>query len=152
MEDLEIVKRVYTHESIFDRINDDGITDPEKVDFSQALSNTNVFFLIAEDEHCDIVGVFLFHPWNTVCYEMHSAVLPEYRGEGSIEAARMAGMWMFGNTMCQKIVTQIAVTNYAARTLARVGGMVKIGNNDRSFLKNGKLIDQHIYGICKEDV
>lgn len=149
--DNETIKGIYANESIWPFVTDDGALDIHAINFTDALNNQGVYFIIVEDNNKP-VGIFLFNPWNTACYEMHSAVLPEYRGEGSMEAARLVGMWMFSNTLCQKLVTQIPVTNYAARALARVCGMVKIGNNDRSFLKNGKLIDQHIYGICKEDV
>jgi len=149
--DNETIKAIYADESIWPSVTDDGALDIQAINFTDALNNQGLYFIIIEDNNKP-VGIFLFNPWNMACYEMHSAVLPEYRGEGSIEAARLAGMWMFSNTLCQKLITQIPVTNYAARALAKVGGMVQEGINRKSFLKSGKLIDQYIYGICKEDV
>ena len=149
--DNETIKGIYADKSVWPFVTDDGALDIQAINFTDALNNQGVYFIIVEDNNKP-VGIFLFNPWNTVCYEMHSAVLPEYRGQGSMEAARLAGMWMFSNTLCQKLVTQIPVTNYAAHALAKVGGMVQEGINRKSFLKNGNLIDQYIYGICKEDV
>ncbi len=150
--DNDIIRAVYSDESVWPYITDDGTPDINTVDFIEPLKNQAIYFLIVEDNNTP-AAVFLFHPWNTVTYEMHSAVMPKYRGEGSIEAARLAGMWMFSNVvMCMKLVTHIAVNNLPAIVLARKGGMHKEGINRKSFLKNGKLIDQYIYGICKEEV
>ena len=149
--DTDIIKAIYADEKIFPYVTDDGTPDIDAVDFTGALGNQGMYFLLAEDNDKP-VGVFLFHPWNTVCFEMHSAVLPAFRGQGSMDAARAAGLWMFSNTLCQKIVTHIAVTNYAARALAKVCGMKQEGINRKSFLKNAGLLDQYIFGICKEDV
>jgi RimJ/RimL family protein N-acetyltransferase len=151
VKDNETIKGIYADKSIWPFVTDDGALDIQTINFTDALNNQGVYFIIVEDNNKP-VGVFLFNPWNTVTYEMHSAVLPEYRGAGSREAAYLAGMWMFKNTPCQKIVTQIPQINVLARALAKKCGMTLEGNNKKSFLKNGKLIDQYIFGICKEDV
>lgn len=151
IQDAGIIKAIYGHEKIWPYVVDDGAPGIDTLDFSDALKHPNNYFIIVEENEYPI-AVFLFHPWNTVTYEMHSAVLPEYRGAGSREAAYLAGMWMFKNTPCQKIVTQIPQINVLARALAKRCGMTLEGNNRKSFLKNGKLLDQYIFGICKEDV
>lgn len=149
--DADIVKKIYGHEDIWPYIVDDGSPDIDKLNFADVLKNPNIYFLIVEENDYP-VALFLFHPWNSITYEMHSAVLPEYRGAGSKEAAYLAGMWMFNNTSCLKIVTLVPKPNYAARALAKICGMKQEGYISKSFLKNGTLFDQYIFGICKEDV
>jgi len=145
VEDTDFIKSVYGHPDIWKAVSDDNTPDIEVVDFTPLLSAPTVFFLIP-----DAIGVFFYHPWNSTTYEMHSAVLPEHRGKGAMEGARLAGMWMFDNTPCQKIVTLVPVINIRARFLARRGGMVEEGRVTRSFLKDGVLVDQRLYAITKE--
>lgn len=154
IKDIESIKAIYGHSDVMPYIVDDGCPDIAGINLEAALTVSSLYFLIASDEDevypfSTDIAVFMFHPWNSVTFELHSAVLPQYRGAKSIQSVTLAGHWMFDHTPCQRVVTQIAVNNLPAIVLARRCGMKKIGNNEKSFLKNGVLIDQYLYGISK---
>lgn len=141
--DVDFIKMVFSTPGIWDAVSDDNTPSIDKLDMSVVVNTT--YMLIPDN-----IGCFTYHPWNSVTWEMHSAVLPEYRGKQALEGASLAGHWMFDNTPCRKIVTLIPANNVRARALAHAGGMVKEGIVTQSYLKGGKLIDMHIYGITKE--
>lgn len=147
VEDIEFIKKVYGCPDMWYWLGDDNTPPLESIDITPLISSPAFFFLIP-----GVTGVFMFHQWNSITFEMHSAVLPEYRGKCAMEGARLAGMWMFGNTPCRKIVTLVPKTNVRAMYLARRGGMKQEGIITKSFLKDGKYVDQYLYGICKEEV
>ncbi len=149
IEDIGFVREVMTAPDIYERITDDGCPGPEDFDPTPALKGEAFVFLIPH-ECGSPMGVFLFHPWNTICYEQHSCILPEYRGRAAVQAAMAAQRYMFDNTPCTKIVGHVPVNNLPAYAFAYRIGMRKEGVNRASFLKNGKAIDQYIVGIIKE--
>lgn len=148
--DVAFIRSVYAYGDIWSKTSDDKSPPLEQIPFLAAIENQAIFFLIPINEDNERIGCFLYHPWNTVTYEMHSAIFPEYRGEQAFDAAVSAAMWMFTMTPCKKIVTLIPKTNYAARALAQKGGMLKEGIVTASYLKGGKLVDQYLYGMTKE--
>jgi hypothetical protein len=145
IDDSDIIRAVYGSPGTWEAVSDDNTPPLEGIDLSTILSNPVMCVLIVDD-----AAVFLFHPHNSVMFEMHSAVKPEFRGPQAVEAARMAGFWIFEHTPCMKIITLIPAGNVPAVVLARRGGMVKEGTLTASFLKGGRLIDQYVYGITKE--
>ncbi len=148
IEDAEFIRSVYGQKGVWDTISDDGSPSVDTIDFGPVIKAA--YFLIPNENTA--IGAFLFHPWNTITYEMHSAILRQYRGPMAIEAATKAGVWMFDHTSCRKIVTTIPRPNYAAKALAVACGMQQEGIIAKSFLKNGKAHDQYLFGISKEDV
>lgn len=148
LEDFPFIKRV--QDEVLLDTRDDLAPRVADVQWNIVLTNPLTYVLVPSFGDC--IGVFLLHPWNTVTYELHSAILPLYRGWRSVIAAREMGIYMFTNTLCRKIVTQIPTFNYPAKSLAIRCGMKREGLNRRSYLKNGTLHDQYIYGICREEV
>lgn len=146
-EDAGFIMGVYNHPDMWCWLGDDNTPPIDAGNIAALLATPVVTFLIP-----DSIGFFMFFPWNSITFEMHSAVLPEHRGKAAMEGARLAGVWMFENTPCRKIVTLVPRNNVRARFLARKGGMKEEGTITRSFLKNGQFIDQYLYGICKEEV
>ncbi len=146
--ELEYVDFVMRHPSIYPHISDD--LSPEAGEFTAAplLMGPRIIFLRPVVEGFG-AGVFLFHPWNSVTYEVHSCVLPGFRGKTAVEASRLAAAWMFENTGCRKIITQIPARNRAAYALAHRAGFRAEGVNKRSFLKDGTLYDQAFMGLLK---
>lgn len=149
IDDIDFIRSVYADEEIYHYISDDGSNDPNEIDYGALISIPHIYVMIPSVN--TPVGVLLFYPWNTITFELHTAIVKEHRGKEAIEAAKVCGFWMFENTNCQKIVTSIPAGNFPAKYLARKCGMKYIGNNEKSYLKGGTLHDQHLYGICKEE-
>ena len=150
MHDARGVDHVWKHPEVFPDIADDYVTDPDKFDTEILLQNESIYVL-GGFHNFAITSIFYYQPHNTIMYEVHSAVLPEYRGKQAIEFAKLSLDSMFTETACMKVITHVPEGNPAAYALARRVGMVKEGVNRASIMKNGKLIDQVFLGITKEE-
>lgn len=143
--DLALIKRTMTHRRIYPYICDDGAPPAEA--FSP-IDNPLIYYLqMSDSEH---LGVFMLHPHNTVCFEVHTCLLPHAWGETARQCTREGTRWMFDNTPCRRIITNVPQYNRLALKLALESGMSQFGVNPKSFLKDGKLCDQIMLGISKE--
>lgn len=146
-DDKNLFTSICLHDSVFPYITDDGI-------FSNPLYDIGSVLMI-DKIYCLVYGpgiLFILIPYNFVTYEVHTCVLPQYRGKEATRATKVGAKWMFTETPCQKINTFIPITNTQAYALARSAGMKIEGVNKKSFLKDGVLYDQIMMGLCKEDV
>ena len=96
-----------------------------------------------------LVGLFTFLPQNTVCWEVHIILLPRRKTRGHV-ILRGALDWMFENTTAQRIVGAVPQYNRLAVQVAQRAGMKIFGVNPNSFMKNGKLENQVLFGLSKE--
>ena len=150
IDDRDFIKAIYEMPGMMKYLSDDNCPDKMQ-DCVDMLVNTPTIYALIPEQDSVKTGLFLFVPWNYTTYELHVAILPEYRGEHSVLSGIDAGFWMFINTCCHKIVTQIPVPNYRAKALALSVGMKLEGVNRKSYMKGGKLYDMYLYGICKEE-
>lgn len=142
--DIEFITKCVTNPIVWRASTDDGMVNVEPELFF--IPTDGKLWLRAGD-----YGLFMGEPRNAVTYEVHTMLLPEARGK-AIEIAKGALYWVFYNTPCLKIITHVPSFNALARRLTERCGMRLIGNNTSSFLKDGVLHDQFIYGISKEDL
>ena len=142
--DMQLVREIISHPAIWPHVHDDGVTEPNPIDH-EAL-----YWVLITDEEKPL-GVFLCHAHNTACYEMHTCILPESRGDKAAKAAQLFAGWMFNNTPCKKLITHVPEYNRIAYRFAKRGGMKDEGVNRASFLRYGVLIDQYLLGITKEE-
>ena len=149
--DASEIESVFKHKDVFPYLSDDYSSNPDDVDIKSVASNEGIYFIKASVND-DIAGMFMYHPHNSVLYEVHSAVLPIYRGSKSVEMALKSLQWMFKNTNCKKVITYVPRGNKPAFALARRVGMIVEGINRLSIMINGKLIDQKVLGITEEEV
>jgi len=140
--DLALVRAVLTHESQV-RMSSEDATD---VATWSPVEDERIWYIEARDA-VELVGIFTLIPQNSVCFEIHAAILPHAWGERSHEAARGVFVWMFANSPARRIVASIPGYNQLALKLAKDAGMRAFGRNPRSFLKHGKLHDQILLGI-----
>lgn len=144
--DGELVTRTMRHPRLYEHISDDGC--PPADEFSAPVSE-NIIYLAVHEESA-FLGIFMFHPQNFACYEVHTCLLPAAWGAKAVESTAAAAKWMFENTPCRRIVTNIPAYNTLAMRLARRSGMEQYGVNPKSFLKNNVLHDQAMLGLNKE--
>jgi len=129
---------------VYDYVSDDN---SPSADLYFPDMRDEIYWLAAYDE-TGLLGVFMAHPHNSVCYESHTLLLPSARGK-AMRAGRLAIDWLFQNSRCEKIITNVPAYNILALALAHRVGFKDIGINTKSFLKNGVLYDQHILGFSK---
>jgi RimJ/RimL family protein N-acetyltransferase len=151
LDDKQFIIDLYNTGAMMKYLTDDNSLSIIDFGIENIINVSSIYPLISEMDDIKS-GLFLFFPWNYTTYELHVAILPKYRGQHSIEAGTMAGMWMFNNTVCRKIVTMIPKQNYKAKALAIAVGMQQEGINRQSYMKDGVLYDQYLFGICKGDV
>lgn len=142
--DAQWIKSVVTHKAIWPHVSDDAATAE-----SYQPPLIGVMWLEALDDAS--LGLYLVHPHNCVTYEIHTCLLPNAWGDKAKQAAKLVLDWIFANTPCQKVITHVPETNTLALRYAKRAGMVVEGNNRKSFLKNGRLLDQIQLGITKEE-
>jgi RimJ/RimL family protein N-acetyltransferase len=151
----DVLREFYLDARVWGPMQCDGAPDADQVDFdelSSARMGFNCIFVKAEYDGV-LAGLFMFHMTTTHCYDIHSALLPEFWGRGiAYKLGYGACLWMVENTPCEKITTSVPEFNEAARQMAMMAGMRVEGCNRGSFMKNGTLYDQLLLGFTKEEL
>ena len=148
--DMGLVKAIITVPEIYRHVTDDGAPRPE--DFTP-MDHPAIWYVLAWDED-ECLGAWTFMPANSTCWEVHTCLLPSaYMVKGrTAVAGRQVIQWIWDNTPCQRIITNVPSYNRLALRFAERAGMVVMGVNVRSFMKNGELLDQIMLGISKPEV
>ncbi|MFH1739492.1 MAG: GNAT family N-acetyltransferase [bacterium] len=145
--DAHTIWRIITHPRLWPHLSDDGSPSPEKY---EPPMHESIYHLVATNGTEKAFGVVSFVPMNAVTYDAHIAILPAAWGPQSVAAAKAAVRWMFKNTQAKRITASIVVKNKLASRVAKKAGFLPMGINPQSFLKDGELQDQMLYGISKE--
>lgn len=141
--DMRLVSEIMHHPAIWPHIHDDGVKEYQPVDLDELY-----WLKVVDDE---TIGAFLVHPNNSVCYEVHTCILPDAWGNKAKKASQLLLKWVFENTVCMKLVTHVPAYNKLAKRFAKNAGMKEEGINRQSFLRNGELLDQYLLGITKQE-
>jgi RimJ/RimL family protein N-acetyltransferase len=142
--DEQFIYDCVTHPSNWGMVTDDGHSGYEL--FFPDLRDSNYWLRV--ESNGKILGLFLATQKSIACYEVHSALLPEARGM-SAELAKSAICWMFENTPCKRIIAWIPKYNELAGKMAIDAGLKLCGINKESFMKNGILHDEYLFGVSK---
>lgn len=95
------------------------------------------------------IGLFALAPQNTICWEIHTRLLPASWGATAAAAARAVVPWIWENTPCRRLVTVCPAYNRLAIRFAQRAGLERYGVNPASWQKGGRLVDQVLLGISK---
>lgn len=144
--DEALIASVMRHPRVFPHISDDSLPGPESL--KVALNESLLFLGIYEGD--DFHGLFLAHPHNAVCWEVHTCLLPSAWGARANAATQSCARWLWDNTLCERIITAVPDGNTLALNLARRAGMVVYGVNPRSIQRGGKLLGLTMLGMNKE--
>jgi hypothetical protein len=91
--------------------------------------------------------MWMLHPQTSVCWEIHTVLLPCAWGARGMQAALELPDWIWERTTCRRIVTHVPSNNRLALRFAKEAQMTQYGINEKSYLKNGVLLDQACLGI-----
>lgn len=144
---MDLVKRILCHPRIWPHISDDHSPPADEY---QPVRHESVWYVVARDKKTggsDLLGLWMFVPQNGICWEVHTALMPCAWGDVGLEAARLLPAWIWRNTPCRRIVTNVPTTNRLALHFAIKAGMRVFGINEGSYLKGGKLCDQVCLGL-----
>lgn len=136
-QDADAVREIITHPHVYGQVRDDG--SPAIWDYQPDMDERNIY-LISK------AGVFCFYPYNSVTYDSHVCVLPEYRGR-SLPYGKAALAWMFTNTDCLKVIGKIPSFNKRAIAWTKKLGFEVEGLMKKAFLKKSELHDLVVMGV-----
>lgn len=143
--DYALIREILTQPSIWPYISDDF--SPAAADY-RPIESEAIWYVLAWDD-LELLGLWMFHPHNGVCWEVHTALLPDAWGERARRAAVAMAEWIWEHTPCRRIITNVPEDNRLAFRFAIAAGMEVYGKNEASFQKDGKLIDQICLGISR---
>lgn len=141
MNDMDRVNSLLKNEKIWPAISCD------RCDLETFAAPDDAMYLGAYDGDVN-AGFFIIQPVNSVTVEIHTIIDPSYWGR-SIEFTKQVINWIFTETNVMKIITFIPEYNLKAKKLAEKSGMVLEGIVSNSFLKDGELKSQFLYGVGK---
>jgi len=141
--DMELVREILSHPSIWPHIHEDGTDEPAPDDHEQFH-----WMLVSDGAPA---GVFLLHPRTSRCLEMHTCLLPRIWGAGASEAARLLANYVFQELGALKLVTNVPASNRRALRFAQASGGKIEGVNRASFMRNGVMEDLIMLGLTYEE-
>lgn len=150
IDDLPLVAKMVSHDSIWPWIHDDLTPDTEeaKLAVAQGLLSNPSFICLSPN----VFTVFGFQRMNAVTYEVHTLMLPEGRGRIGFSAGKETARWMFDNTPCRKLIGLNPANNRAVTSFALKVGFKREGIISKSWLYNNVLYDRIIVGLSKDEV
>jgi RimJ/RimL family protein N-acetyltransferase len=145
-QDERLIRAIATHPRVWPTLGDDLVSDPAEW---KPLFHDGIWYVVARsDEELNPVGMFIFFPENSICWQVHICMLPEFWG-GSARAMREVFVWLWARTACLRITGSVPVWNAPAIHCGLRAGMMPYGVNQHSSLKHGKLHHQLLLGISK---
>src|SRR5262249_19135701 len=88
---------------------------------------------------------------NAVCWEVHTALLPNAWGDRGQMAARLLPEWIWQHTDCRRIITNVPRNNRLALRFALQAGVEQYGVEVKSYPKHRGRHDQILLGISAPD-
>lgn len=97
----------------------------------------------------NLVAIFVIRGHSRILWEVHTCILPEYRGATADAAAKALIAYVFEHG-CLKLITLVPSFNRAAMLFALHAGLRMEGTLKASFQKGGRLYDQALLSVNKE--
>lgn len=99
------------------------------------------------------VGHNILIPHSFELYEIHTSAVSNIIKGHTIDIGKSVLLYTFHNlSRLQKLITKVPVNNRLARMLTKRCGFKLEGVITSSFLLDGKMIDQELYGIDRSTV
>lgn len=144
LDNYELIRQTMTNPKIYRWLVDDNCPARE----AYTPIESDLIWYVGVYKEDTYLGLWMFTPQNSVCWEVHTCLLPAAWGE-SAQAGKEMVDWLWANTPCQRIITNVPVFNKLALILARNCGFIEFGRNIKSFLRNSVLHDQVLLGLSK---
>lgn len=140
-----LVREILTHDDIFQEIKSEHIPDKESLLFPFHKET----YWLTDDDQGTPIGLTFFYPIIHQVYTGHIYLFKKYRGRRGVKFGKESIEWIFNNTDCIKIQGWTPVTDKHVIRFNKLIGLKKEGISENSYMKNGKLIDQIIFGESK---
>ena len=146
-EDWELIKKIVTHPRVYPAVSDDF--SPPASEW-EPIKHQDAWYVIARDGE-DVLGLWALFPDSRICWKVHTCLLPKSYGERARVAVRGFSAWVWANTPCLRVITDVPDYNRLAMNFALEAGLTEFGVNRKAYMKNGKLHDLVMLGISKPE-
>ena len=139
-EDMALIRSIIEHPGILPFIWD----KPDRIPvYVHMLIHNMIAYLDSA-----VIGIVTFVPLNSITWNPHISILPDYRGHGTA-VMRAATKWMFEKTGCRKICAFPPTYNKPMIRVFEKCGYKHEGFSPRSFEFKGIICDRLLMGIEK---
>lgn len=145
IDNIDLIKETMLKPYIWPHIHDDTTSSDDFVP-AEPVDGWIMYLGVFDDDYC---GFFLVVRKNSITYEIHTVLEKWCRGSRAIQAAKAVVEWIFDNTDCQRLVTEIPEGNIPAERLAINAGLSQYGLNEHSFKLDNVVKSVKLYGITK---
>lgn len=138
------VRAVFTMPAIWDAISDDSSGSPDEF---EPVESPLVRYLapMSGDEPA---GCLMLAQQNAVTLELHTVLLPKYRGEFTKQVFdELLAFIREHYPTCRRLRTWVPSCNRLALKAARRVGFVEVGVETAAYQKNGEIFDNHLFGV-----
>jgi RimJ/RimL family protein N-acetyltransferase len=153
---MRLVREIVTHPRVWPWVSDDYSSPREEW---RPAEHPGIWYVAVRDDSmpfgdcqpAELLGLVTFIPQNGACWEFHACLLPN-AGTRRAHAAILGSIrWIWERTECRRVVTNVPAFNRQAMRCARAIGLESIGVNRVSYMKDGKLHDQVLFGLSPEE-
>jgi RimJ/RimL family protein N-acetyltransferase len=144
--DYATIQTTLTHEKLYAAMADDFSPPREKF---MARMDDNIWYItVVAGPLREYMGMFCFMPESHIRWRLHTCLLPCAWGR-SVEIMKAVFQWLWENTQCERLITDVPVYNRLALRLGKAAGMEFVGVDKQSIKKGGKLHDQILLGLSR---
>ena len=137
----------YLFSEVFDKTKDDGTPEDMRYHTGLIVEDPSVWIIIPTEG-----TAFIGRPLNSSTYEVHVACLPT-AGINMIKAGKAAAKYFFEkNQQAYKLIAFVPSNRRDVKLYCSAVGYKYEGIISQSFIKNGKVLDQVVYGLSREDI
>jgi RimJ/RimL family protein N-acetyltransferase len=140
--DADEIRRYFTADDVWEWVSDDS----SDLDQYQPPICEQITYYIPEQDGVP-VGCLMLVECNHATVELHSALLPQYRGKATALVFR-ALLDALARSKYAWLRTWVADCNRAAFVAAKRVGFDHIGTEKMAYRKGGQLYDNHLFGVA----
>ncbi|WP_372857613.1 DUF2824 family protein [Pseudoalteromonas sp.] len=144
--DAKKIKSILSIDGLWETISDDNATKDNFI----IDADKDCYLLVKDDDL--VVGCFKVEAVNSCCIIAHINIIPKYRKKYSKLAGLAFYNWVVSNDFIKKVTVNIPVLYENVKKYCLAFGFKEEGLNRESILKGGKMADQWIMGITREEI
>jgi RimJ/RimL family protein N-acetyltransferase len=144
--DFILIGGILTHQKLWPMLVDDFA----EIENFVPQDHPAILYLVARDAG-ELLGLFMLVQMSGVMWEVHTCLLPNAWGQRALAVAKAMLAWFWEATGAKRLITSVPEDNVLALRFAKRAGLKPFGINEKSFQRGGKLLDQYMLGINRED-
>ncbi len=145
--DMDVIREIARDSRIWDQMADDHSGSREEY---EPPSDGAVYVAVMLNGRAE--GFFALIPKTPTRIEVHTCLTPDLSPWQKMEAGAQLPRWVWANTSCIRIYTEIPTCNQAAYGFAKACGMTQSGVEPQCFLKGGVLHDVYVMGMNRPTI